>query len=84
MIALILLGVGVALVAAAEWPRLQERFGLEARADRQRQKRKAHLRIVTDTPEPETTPPETAEDFAASVQRDLENLPVVDPHDDRS
>lgn len=84
MIALALLAAAAALVIVAEWPRLQERFGIDAREVRDRQKRKARLRVVSDPPEPDPRPPETADDFAASVQRDLENLPVVDPHDDRS
>ena len=88
LIAFVLLVVAVALIATAEWPRLQERLGLEARQSRQRQKRKAQFRVVEGTGEREPdrppAPPEAADDFAASVQRDLENLPVIDPHDDRS
>ncbi len=87
---MVLLVVAVALVIVAEWPRLSERFGIEGRqerrTERKRDKRTSHLRVVTSTREPKTDvdPPEQADDFAASVQRDLENLPVVDPRDDRS
>ncbi|MGI9658855.1 MAG: hypothetical protein ACR2OD_08100 [Gaiellaceae bacterium] len=87
LIALVLLIAAIALVATAEWPRLQERLGLEAREQRQREKRKARFRVVDGLQEPDAEPkekpPEPADDFAASVQRDLENLPVVDPRDDR-
>jgi hypothetical protein len=64
-----LLAVAVVLVAGAEWPRLGERFGLDARRSRQRARRKANLRIVGD---------DEADEFAASVERDLANLPTID------
>ena len=88
MIALVLLVVAIALVITAEWPRIQEQLGLEAREDRKRQKRKAQLRLVSGrrakrAPR-KVAAPEQPDDFAASVQRDLENLPVIDPRDDRS
>lgn len=62
-----LLAVAVALVAGAEWPRLEQRFGLEPRRRRQRARRKAQLRVVRSE----------ADDFAASVERDLANLPTT-------
>ena len=87
LIALVLLIAAIALVATAEWPRLQERLGLEARQHREREKRKARFRVVDGLRDPDgerkVEPQEPADDFAASVQRDLENLPVVDPRDDR-
>ena len=64
-----LLAVAVVLVAAAEWPRLSERFGVDSRRRRQRAKRKASLRVVGD---------DEADEFAASVERDLANLPTID------
>jgi hypothetical protein len=73
-----LLAAAVAVVIAAEWPRLDERFGArisgEARRRRQRERRKASFRVV------ETT---DADDFAASVERDLANLPTINETDRR-
>ena len=66
-----LLAAAVVLVAGAEWPRLDERFGGESRRSRDRAKRKAkaNLHVVSD---------DEADEFAASVERDLENLPTID------
>jgi hypothetical protein len=70
-----LLALAVSVVAGAEWPRLGARFenriGGEARRRRQRAKRKASLRVIETT----TT---DADDFAASVERDLANLPTTE------
>ena len=67
----VLLVAAVALVAAAEWPRLGKRAGLDDSARRERKKRKSHLRVVeTGT-----------DDFARSVERDLANLPTIDPRE---
>ena len=88
LIALVLLLAALALVTAAEWPRLQKLLGLEAREGRKRQKRKAHLRLVSrrrpPRPDRHVAKPEPTDDFAASVKRDLENLPVIEPRDDGS
>jgi hypothetical protein len=70
-----LLAVAVVLVAGAEWPRLGERFGVESRHRRQRARRKASLRVVRD---------DEADEFAASVERDLANLPTIDDRERRS
>lgn len=64
-----LLAVAVVLVAGAEWPRLGERFGVDSRRRRQRARRKVSLRVVGD---------DEADEFAASVERDLANLPTID------
>jgi hypothetical protein len=69
-----LLAVAVVLVAGAEWPRLGERFGVESRQSRQRARRKASLRVVRD---------DEADEFAASVERDLANLPTIDDRERR-
>jgi len=69
-----LLAVAVALVAAAEWPRLGERFGVDSRRRRQRARRKARLQVVRN---------DEAEEFAASVERDLANLPTFDDRERR-
>jgi hypothetical protein len=63
-----LLAVAVILVAGAEWPRLGERFGVDSRRRRQRAKRKRSLHVVRG---------DEADEFAASVERDLANLPTT-------
>jgi hypothetical protein len=69
-----LLLCAVAVVIGAEWPRLSERLGIEARRKRERAKRKAQLKLLrTDT-----------DDFAASVERDLEQLPTLEDFDRRN
>jgi hypothetical protein len=70
-LSLALLVCAVAVVIGAEWPRLRERLGLESRRKRQRARRKAQWKVVRGD----------AEDFAASVERDLENLPTLDESD---
>jgi hypothetical protein len=70
-----LLAVAVVLVAGAEWPRLEERFGIDSRRRRQRARRKASLRVVRD---------DEADEFAASVERDLANLPTIDDRERRN
>jgi hypothetical protein len=76
ILAIVLIVCAVLLIIGAEWPRLSERFGGgEARVRRpRRRRRKQRLRVV----EPDS------EDFAASVQRDLENLPVIEEQDGKS
>ena len=66
-----LLACAVVVVIAAEWPRLEDRFGLQARHKRERARRKAQLRLLqTDE-----------EEFAASVERDLSRLPTIEEQD---
>jgi hypothetical protein len=68
-----LLVAAAAVVIAAEWPRLSDRLGGDARSRRARARRKSQLRVVrTDQ-----------DDFAESVQRDLDRLPTIEeqePH----
>lgn len=66
-----LLACAVAVLAAAEWSRLERRLGVEARRTRERQRRKASLKLLRNE----------TEEFAASVERDLSQLPTID--DDR-
>ena len=68
-----LLALAVAAVVGAEWPRLGSRVGADARRRRDRARRKASLRIV----------PSDADDFAASVERDLAQLPTIEETDRR-
>jgi hypothetical protein len=73
-----LLTCAVLAVAGAEWPRLGERLGIDAHRRRQRARRKSQLKLVHGRPEDMD-----AEDFAASVERDLEQLPTLDKFDRR-
>ena len=68
-----LLACAVAAVVGAEWPRLSARFGslTDARRRRDRDKRKSQLTLLnTET-----------DDFRASVERDLDNLPTIEESD---
>jgi hypothetical protein len=70
---LVLLACGIAVLAAAEWPRIGPRLGVERRGRRARARRKAKLKVVRSE----------SDEFVASVQRDLENLPTIEEHDTR-
>jgi hypothetical protein len=73
-LSLALLVCAVAVVIGAEWPRLNERVGLEARRKRERARRKSQLRVLrSDT-----------DDFTASVERDLDQLPTIEDYDRRN
>jgi hypothetical protein len=65
---IVLLAIGVGVVVAAEWPRFERLVGTDARRQRERERRKAKLRVVsTDDDE-----------FVRSVQADLEALPTIE------
>jgi hypothetical protein len=66
-----LLACAVAVLVAAEWPRLDERFGFEGRRRRSRARQKANLRVLRSDDD----------DFAASVERDLAQLPTTKERD---
>lgn len=69
-----LLAFAVVAVIGAEWPKLTQRLGLEARRKRDRARRKSQLRLLrSDT-----------DDFAASVERDLDQLPTLEDFDRRN
>jgi flagellar biosynthesis/type III secretory pathway M-ring protein FliF/YscJ len=70
---LVALVLAAALIVAVERPRLSRRFGADARKQRDRQRRKAQLRVVT--------PDEESEEFVRSVQRDLDSLPTIEERD---
>ena len=73
LFAVVLLACALVVIVAAEWPRLDERIGGEARRRRERAKRKRGLKVIrSDT-----------DDFAASVQRDLANLPTIEEREER-
>ena len=66
-----LLACAVAAAIGAEWPRLTGRYGNEARSRRERTRRKSQLKLLrTET-----------EEFAASVERDLDQLPTIEERD---
>lgn len=66
-----LLACAVVAVIGAEWSRLGEKVGLEARRKRERAKRKSQLKLLRTE----------SDDFAASVERDLEQLPTLEDFD---
>ena len=67
----LLLAGAVVVLAAAEWSRLAARFGLDGRLPRPRKRRRSHLHLVQSE----------SEEFAASVERDLQRLPTIDERD---
>ena len=65
---IVLLALGVLVAVAAEWPRVAGIVGAEARRRRDRDRRKAKLRVIS-----------TDDDaFVESVQRDLDALPTTE------
>ncbi len=64
---IVLLALGVLVVVAAEGPRVSGVVGADARRRRDRERRKARLRVVTED-----------DDFVESVQRDLDALPTIE------
>ena len=68
-----LLALALAIVVGAEWPRIGIHVGVDARRRRERAKRKQVIRLV----------PTEADDFAASVERDLAQLPTIEETDRR-
>jgi hypothetical protein len=66
-----MLACAVAVLVAAEWPRLQSRTGLDARRRRERARRKSQLKLLRTE----------SDEFEAAVQRDLEQLPVMQEQD---
>ena len=75
-IAIGLLVAAVLVVIGAEWPRLSERIGADAWAQRSRRRRKEKLTLITGEEQDD-------DEFVKSVERDLADLPVWDEHEDR-
>jgi hypothetical protein len=69
-----LLACAAAVLVGAEWPRLSERLGADARRKRERARRKQSLKVLRNE----------SEEFAASVERDLRSLPTIEEHENRS
>ena len=72
-IAVVLLAGAVVVLIGAEWPRLDARFGGEARRRRDRARRKQGLKVLRSE----------SDEFAASVERDLANLPTIEREERR-
>jgi hypothetical protein len=70
---IVLLACAVAVLVAAEWPRLTARLGWEGRRARSRERRKSQLRLLRTENE--------TDEFAASVERDLAKLPTTNDRD---
>ena len=66
-----LLAFAVAAVVGAEWPRLMQRYGGEARQRRDRARRKATFTVIRTE----------SDEFEESVRRDLEELPTIEERD---
>ncbi len=69
-----LLACAAAAAIGAEWPRFSSRYGGEARRHRERARRKAGLKLLRSE----------TEEFAASVERDLDRLPTIEERDRKS
>lgn len=72
-VSIALLACAVLVLIGAEWPRLTGRLQSQSRRRRERARRKATLRVVRTE----------SEEFAASVERDLSQLPTIDERDGR-
>lgn len=64
----------VAVLAAAEWPRLSARVGWEGRRTRARERQKAQFTLLRGEDD-------DSDEFAASVERDLAKLPTTNERD---
>jgi hypothetical protein len=71
---IVLLACAVAVLVAAEWPRLQARAGWQERRKRWRRRRQPELRVIRGDDD-------DSEEFAASVERDLAQLPTTNDRD---
>jgi hypothetical protein len=69
-----LLGCAVLVLIGAEWPRLTSRVGSQAREKRARAQRKSQLKLLRSE----------SDEFAASVERDLSQLPTIEERNRRS
>ena len=75
VVAFELLACALVLIAGVEWPRVSAKVGSDARASRKRARRKEALTVIEGEGGRE-------DDFQASVERDLANLPVLEETDD--
>jgi hypothetical protein len=70
-LSVVLLACAIAVLIGAESPRLSHRFGFEGRRRRERARRKAGLKLLRTE----------SDEFAASVERDLSQLPTIEERD---
>lgn len=75
VLAFVLLACALVLIAGVEWPRISAKVGSDARAGRRRARRKEALTVIEGDASRD-------DDFQASVERDLANLPVLEETDD--
>jgi len=75
----VLLAAAVLVVIGAEWPRFAERRSSLSMRRRPRSGRRGRLRVVTSEEDDDIS----ADEFAASVQRDLSALPTIEERDRR-
>ena len=68
---LVLLVLAAGVVIGAEWSRVSKLVGSDARRQRERSKRKASFKVIRSE----------EEEFAASVERDLADLPTIEERD---
>ena len=68
---LVLLLLAIAVVIGAEWSRVGRLVGADARRQRERSRRKASFKVIRSE----------EEEFAASVERDLADLPTIEERD---
>jgi hypothetical protein len=66
-----LLACAVLVLIGAEWPRLAGPLGAQSRKKRERAKRKSQFKLLKNE----------TEEFAASVERDLSQLPTIEERD---
>ena len=71
-----MLAGAVVVLIAAEWPRLTGRFGIDARRQRERARRKDKFKVGHGGED-------ESEEFARSVERDLAKLPTIEESDRR-
>ncbi|MDQ2982388.1 MAG: hypothetical protein M3R70_00465 [Actinomycetota bacterium] len=76
LLSIALLACAVLAVIGAEWPRLSKTFGIDARRQRERARRKSKLTVLDGPLDNSET-----DEFAASVQRDLSQLPTIEERD---
>jgi hypothetical protein len=68
---IVLLIAAAAVVIGAEWSRVNALVGADARRQRERSRRKASFKVISSE----------EEEFAASVERDLAELPTIEERD---
>ena len=73
IVGVVLLVAAIALLLAAEWPRLAKRAGIERKTRRTRARKRSHLRVVENH--------DDSDEFARAVERDLAKLPTIDDRD---